>query len=74
MRDVPIASDLSLDVLKKRVRAGELACPQLNDANRQKFGLAKQVVFTAYASDRPGRQDSFQGEWLKHAPIVGEQK
>lgn len=67
--EYPIASDKSFDVFQKRLRSGELASPQLNDQNRKRFGLAKQIVLDAYPADRPGAVDGWQGETVKYWPV-----
>lgn len=53
-----IASELSQQVLKRRRDRDELSAPPLYVLNQR----AEPCVFDAYAVDRPGIVDSFQGE------------
>ena len=64
MRSYPIASDLSLQVLQQRLRTRELGPPQLNDQNRQRFGLPVQIVREAVAADRIVSMS--EDEWRVH--------
>jgi hypothetical protein len=43
---------MMLEVLQKLLRSGELTPPELNQANRDRFGLPQFVVREAVASDR----------------------
>lgn len=36
--------DVPFESFKKRLRSGELRTPELNDQNRQLFGLPSQIV------------------------------
>jgi hypothetical protein len=54
--------DIPFESFQKRLRAGELRTPDLDDRNRRAFGLSPQVVVRdAYAADRESIPDSFQG-------------
>lgn len=53
--------DAPFKSFQKRLGSHELSTPQLNDANRKRFGLPLKIVLDAYPADRPGIADAFQG-------------
>jgi hypothetical protein len=62
--------DIPFHAFQKRLGAGELRTPELNDQNRRLYHLPSQmVVREAYVADRESVRDSFQGEWLKYWPV-----
>lgn len=58
--------DIPFHSFKKRLRSGQLTAPELNDQNRQLFGLPSHIAQReAYAADRESITDSFQGEAIR---------
>jgi hypothetical protein len=56
------------EVLQKQLRSGELRTPELNDRNRQLFGLAPQVVVReAVPADREVSVDQAKWDALRQA-------
>jgi hypothetical protein len=63
MSDRPIDPDAPFKSFQKRLGAGELRTPELNDQNRRLFGIPSQIVVReAFMADRENIPDSFQGE------------
>ncbi len=65
--------DIPFESFKKRLRAGELGTPDLNDSNRRLYGLPSQfVVREAFVADRATVLDSFQGETVHQRKLSRE--
>lgn len=66
MRDVPVASALSYEVLKFRREHPELESSRLDSSNQRLRAItAVASVFDGFAADREGVMDSYQGESMR---------